>query len=150
MRPSLENRFWAKVNKTESCWIWTAYKSPDGYGRFACYGTVKMAHRVSYELNIGKIPLGLTIDHLCRLRSCVNPGHMEVVTNRENILRGNTIAARYASRDACHRGHKFPLSESGKRVCQECNKQNSHEWYLKNRTRLGFLTEYRPLGRYGT
>jgi hypothetical protein len=75
---SMEVRFWARVEKTPTCWNWTAAKTTDGYGslwnresRRAVY-----THRYSYELNVGPIPDGLTIDHLCRNRACCNPDHL--------------------------------------------------------------------------
>lgn len=85
------NRFWSKVNKTETCWLWTAaIVQSTGYGRIGTGGRHHMnsAHRVAYEMMVGPIPKGLQIDHLCRVRHCVNPAHMEVVTSAENTRRG--------------------------------------------------------------
>lgn len=96
--PTLAERFWAKVDRNGpapefrphlgSCWIWTARIARDGYGRFGIGGRLKIAHRVAYELEVGPIPEGLILDHLCRVRPCVRPSHLEPVTNRENVLRG--------------------------------------------------------------
>lgn len=90
-RKTIEGRFWAKVNKTETCWLWLACTN-HGYGYFGFQGRNKRAHRLAYEWANGKIPDGLTLDHLCRVRHCIRPDHLEVVTNKENILRG--LAAR--------------------------------------------------------
>lgn len=80
-----EERFLDKVNKTATCWNWTAAISEgDGYGRFGIGQCVKLAHRVSFELSIGTIPLGMEIDHKCHNRKCVNPEHLRIVTSQKN------------------------------------------------------------------
>ncbi len=83
--------FWDYVNKTATCWLWKGGMTR-GYGVYAVWRGNRYrntrAHRVAYELTIGFIPVGLEIDHLCRVRNCVNPAHLEAVTHRENILRG--------------------------------------------------------------
>lgn len=79
-----------KINKDGAggCWIWTASKKPRGYGQFAIRVNGKnknhYAHRLSYEIHVGPIPEGMQLDHICRVRSCVNPDHLRVVTNMEN------------------------------------------------------------------
>jgi hypothetical protein len=85
---SVEERFWAKVNKTETCWLWTGAKHEKGYGLLKVAGQMHRAHRFVYELLVGPIPEGLSLDHLCRVRNCVNPNHLEPVTTGENIRRG--------------------------------------------------------------
>ena len=95
----LADRFWSKVQKQESgCWIWTGTRTRDGgYGQIRLpglyaplIGPMRLAHRVAYELLVGPIPAGLVLDHLCRNRRCVNPAHLEPVTQRVNIQRGET------------------------------------------------------------
>lgn len=101
-------KFWSKVEKTKTCWNWIGYKNIKGYGRFWINKTTLMAHRLSYELSKGEIPTGLEIDHLCRNRSCVNPAHLEVVTYKENQLRGiNTIINLQLSKTHCPKGHEL-------------------------------------------
>jgi hypothetical protein len=83
-----EERFWPKVDKSGACWEWTAYKLPDGYGRFTI-GTGAsrrkvLAHRFSYELANGPLAPGLQVDHKCLNRSCVNPSHLRAATNKQN------------------------------------------------------------------
>ena len=83
-------RFWSKVDKTDTCWNWIAGRS-NGYGMIQINKKHKYAHRVSYEIFKGDIPEGLELDHLCRNRKCVNPDHLEAVSSRENTMRGNNI-----------------------------------------------------------
>lgn len=84
----IEKRFWEKVKKTSTCWNWIACKDIDGYGRFHVGPKLVGAHRYSYELHKATIPKDLVIDHLCRNHACVNPDHLEPVTDRENRRRG--------------------------------------------------------------
>lgn len=89
---TIEERFWSKVEKTDDCWLWKAYILKNGYGQFRIDNrTLIVAHRYSYILTKGEIGAGLDLDHLCRVRHCVNPAHLEPVTRQENIVRGNVI-----------------------------------------------------------
>ena len=109
------------------CWLWTA-ATTNGYGVVQINGKLQRAHRVVYEALIGKIPEGLEIDHLCRNRSCVNPAHMEPVTGRENIARGESKSAIHSRQTHCKAGHEFTpentyLRKRGhktERFCREC------------------------------
>jgi len=110
-------RFWAKVDKQpEGCWVWQAGKDWDGYGIFHACGRSWRAHRWAYESLVAPIPDGLVIDHLCRNRACVNPDHLEPVTDRVNILRGEGVAAVNADKAACDKGHPLPPD----RKCRTC------------------------------
>jgi len=77
-------RFWQKVNKGAGCWEWTAFRGADGYGRFMVDRTPKLAHRVAFELEIGPIPAGIEVDHMCHDRGCVNPQHLRLATRSLN------------------------------------------------------------------
>lgn len=119
-------RFWAKVEKTPTCWLWLASRRRDGYGRFSLSkGRPVLAHRVAWEMARGPIPKGLQIDHLCRVRHCVRPDHMEIVTARTNVLRGDGPAAKHARKTHCIHGHKFTPKNTyiwnGGRFCRACN-----------------------------
>lgn len=127
----LADRFWSKVDRrsTDECWAWLGSKTDRGYGLLGFFvdgaRTTQRAHRVSYELNVGPIPEGLTIDHLCRNTSCVNPAHLEAVTMRENILRGTSFSAVNAAKTRCIHGHDLTPENvytrpNGCRQCREC------------------------------
>lgn len=131
-RPSLVERFWAKVDKTPLCWEWTAHLSRDGYGKFSADGRkIEGAHRVAYELLVGPIPEGMQLDHVCRNRSCVRPSHLEVVTNAENQRRGiagEVLRRRLLAIDECKHGHPYTPENTyvdprtGARNCRECGR----------------------------
>ena len=123
-------KFWAKVEKTESCWLWTGYIY-NGYGRYRH----KRVHRIVYEELVGEIPEGLVLDHLCRVRNCVRPDHLEPVTNVENVRRG----VKY--RPYCKRGHLYVdmvRYSDGKmyRRCNICVSDRSKLYYKKHRERI--------------
>lgn len=125
-RIPLEVRFWSKVDKTETCWIWTGATHPFGHGHIKVDGEVKNAHRVSYEIAYGPIPDGLHIDHLCRNPGCVRPDHLEPVTPIENVMRGESGHAVNARKTHCVRGHEFTPENTyewgSTRACRTCRK----------------------------
>lgn len=84
-------RFWEKILKTDTCWIWIASKSEDGYGYFRVGKKTERAHKFAFVMHKGAVPVGLEIDHLCRNRSCVNPNHLEAVTHKENCKRAGIM-----------------------------------------------------------
>lgn len=126
-------RFWSKVQRRGLCWEWTGWRNA-GYGMFSlALGSggdrrLVRAHRWAYEHLVGSIPDGLTIDHLCRNRACVRPGHLQPVTQALNCLRGQSIPSRNARKTHCKRGH--PLSGSNLRLldagkqrrCRACDR----------------------------
>lgn len=131
---AVAERFWAKVEKTEACWLWSASRNQDGYGLFSIEGRHNVAHRVAYEWLIGPIPTGLQLDHLCRVRNCVNPEHLEPVTCRENVLRGEGLAAINARLTHCSKGHPYvgenliPKAGGGRR-CRACKREWDLRWF---------------------
>jgi hypothetical protein len=120
----LDERIWKFVDKTATCWLWIGTKS-HGYGTIRDRGMTIKAHRAMYELLVGPIPIGLTIDHLCRVTNCVNPDHLEPVTQRINNLRGTGVSARNAAKTHCPQGHRYDEINTriyrGMRYCRACS-----------------------------
>lgn len=134
---SVLDRFWERVDKTESCWLWTGALHK-GYGRIQNAGVDHQAHRFSYELHVGPIPDGLVLDHLCRVRHCVNPAHLEPVANGENVRRGEGPFMQNARKETCVRGHDFTPEntkrrQNGARVCRTCQRDLDREYRRKVR-----------------
>lgn len=155
--------FWAKVNRNGPiskyrpdlgpCWLWKPKPGAGGYGTFSISRDGKSrtlrAHRVAYQLCVGPFPEGLVPDHLCRVHACVNPSHLEPVTNRENVLRGIGVTARNASATHCANGHPFNdentrIDRKGHRVCRVCAREHTRNW-TPRRQRAGSCQD---CGRY--
>ncbi len=137
MKTVLE-RFTAKfdVRPGGDCWWWTAGQVGNGYGRFSTGGLDIRAHRWAFEHWRGPIPAGLQIDHLCRNRLCVKPPHMEVVTNRVNVLRGVGPTARNARKTHCPQGHSYSgdnvyIYPDGGRSCRQCHNARQRRRYAR-------------------
>ena len=138
-----EDRFWDKVSPepNSGCWLWTGAIVRGGYGQFFSGAEnngprLIYAHRYSYELAKGRIPENLTIDHLCRVRCCVNPAHLEAVPFAENIKRG-TQGHNFASRTHCPKGHPFDgenlrviVRPNGQKArhCKACAVEATRRW----------------------
>lgn len=132
--------FWRQVEKTDGCWFWRGHLNPLGYGIFAHRGTRQSAYRVAYVWLIGPVPDGLTLDHLCRTPACVNPAHLEPVTQQENILRGQSIVAQHAKKTHCTNGHAFTpentsVNTRGWRRCKVCKRLRWQERKARQRIR---------------
>lgn len=131
------SRHWTTyTERSGDCIVWVRTKDQHGYGMVSLEGKNRRAHRVAWVGTHGQdIPEGLTLDHLCRNRACVNPEHLEPVTHRENILRGENHVAVRAAMTHCPKGH--PLSgdnldrwnaEQGKRRCRACVNENARNY----------------------
>jgi hypothetical protein len=133
---SIESRFFAKVTQSGNCWLWVGAKHEDGYGQFWNGRRQVKAHRWVYERLVGPIPDGLQIDHLCRNPSCVNPQHLEPVTQAENIRRGaapSTVARRTGM---CSKGHSLDdayVRPSGGRECRMCRRETERKRSARSR-----------------
>lgn len=135
MSPESVTRFWAKVSRSTACWHWTAAKNSRGYGSFGYGGRTYLAHRIAYALTYGEIPVGMEINHVCGVKSCVNPLHLEVVTAAQNIqharasglMPASKLSRRNAAKVACANGHGYTpentyTTPKGHRVCRECKR----------------------------
>lgn len=134
------------------CWLWTGFLRRDGYGQLRVDGKRPAAHRFSYELHIGQIPGGLEIDHICRVRACVNPCHLEAVTgienNRRTAMRGypSATAANWV-KTHCNKGHElignnlYVRPDGTGRDCRECRRQRMAEWFRLNSERRKELSD---------
>ncbi len=127
----IEARFWSKVDKEASngCWLWTASVRPQGagYGQVRIAGKLLYAHRVAYELVRGRVPNGLVLDHVCKQTRCVNPSHLEAVTQRTNLLRGDGYCGTNSRKTHCPQGHALVAGNLVKgrkhRSCLTCQKE---------------------------
>jgi hypothetical protein len=120
-------RFWSKVEKTDSCWLWTAWCDATGYGRFRYDGKLGYAHRWAYENAFGRIPTDREIDHKCMIRHCVNPNHLELVTHAENRRRS------MQAKRGCIHGHRYDDSNTyvnplGYRSCRVCRRRHNEDF----------------------
>jgi hypothetical protein len=144
-------RFWAKVDgggpislerpELGPCWLWTLPGGVGGYGAFYLNGRMQTAHRAAYQLEVGAIPTGLVVDHLCRVRNCVRPSHLEAVTVKENNRRARvweTGAAIQRAKTHCPHGHPYSgdnlrICKDGKRACRACGRRSSSEHKARKR-----------------
>lgn len=142
-------RLLAKVEYTPGgCWVWTGSRDPNGYGQIAVDGRPRKAHRVAYAALVGPIPDGLQLDHLCRVRACVNPDHLEPVTLRENVARGTGKAAVVLRTGRCQRGHDMSpgspnahVCPDGGRYCRACKNEYRRAWAAAKRAKAAAATQ---------
>lgn len=138
---TLDQAFWSKIIKTDTCWNWTGQRTRDRYkkevyGTFCYLNKKRSAHRFSYEIQKGPIPEDKEIDHKCRNVLCVNPDHLEAVTHQVNIDRSIT-----QTRTVCKKaGHPLP---GGGGKCQQCRDEYVAQWQEKNKERVSKMAQIR-------
>lgn len=137
MIPTLDDRFWSKVDKIPGgCWVWKAYVEKSGYGKFNYKGRVERVYRLTYLAFVGPIQKGMVLDHLCRNRACCNPEHLEQVTQAVNCRRG----AMGELHTHCPHGHEFTpentyianTKKGPRRNCRTCALARQASHYRKN------------------
>lgn len=110
------------------CWEWSGPLTMHGYGYLSRQKKKVMAHRATYEMWCGPIPEGLELDHLCKNRACGRPDHLEPVTHRENVRRGDALSGKRSRQTHCHRGHPLSgenlrINKNGSRSCRTCHRE---------------------------
>lgn len=139
-----QERFWSRFSmRRKNCWNWRGYITRYGYGRFWFDNTSWLAHRFAFQIFNGPVPSNLEIDHLCRNRKCVNPSHLELVTSKENMLRGDGLAVRNKAKIHCAQGHPFSTRNTyhppywpTRRVCRICRNRWANESHKKAKERI--------------
>lgn len=139
--PTTAERFWASVDMAGDCWLWTGATARNGYGVFGVGEGTVLAHRYAYEDQVALIPVGLEIDHLCRVRNCVNPQHLEPVTSAENTQRGLAGALRVRV-EQCVNGHDYTpentyIAPNGTRDCKACRRDRNRRYKARRRAKRG-------------
>jgi hypothetical protein len=128
-----ERLFSRLVIDPSGCLLWTGSVHVSGYGRMSgSDGKTAYVHRLMYELFVGPIPADLELDHLCRVRRCASPAHLEAVTHRINMLRGETVGAAHAAITHCPQGHPYDEANTGRRpggqrYCRACNRERARQ-----------------------
>lgn len=128
---------WIDRTPYTTCWGWRGRHNPDGYALVGKAGYV--VHRLTYAAVRGPIPEGCELDHLCRIRGCVNPAHLEPVSGVENVLRGRGHPALNKRKTHCKRGHPFDktnthVDSQGARQCIICTRKRRREWAREHYT----------------
>ena len=137
MTPEQSSRFWAKVRKTDTCWLWIGATQSRGYGSFGIDGRSRSVHRLVWEITAGPIPDGLTINHLCGVKACVNPAHLEVATYAQNnqhahdtgLAPPSRLSVSNAAKLTCPAGHFYTPENTytnprGHRQCRTCKRDS--------------------------
>lgn len=132
-------RFLSKIRRDPDtgCWLWTGATNSNGYGQIKVDGRTTYAHRFAYEVARGPVPAGMELDHLCSVRRCVRPSHLEAVDHRTNLLRGQTTTAAMANRNGqvthCPQGHPYDEANTyrwgGRRHCKACHAARQRRRY---------------------
>lgn len=128
------DRFWSLVDVGGPCWIWTGTLDYKGYGR-AMYRNqpIRFTHRIVWEMLVGPVPEGLELDHLCRVRACCNPDHLEPVTHAENMRRGITATKTHCPKGHPYAGENLKVNSRAGRQCRTCSAYHSAQSKARKR-----------------
>lgn len=133
--PVIDRLMFRTIVDPDGCWLWQGSTNGKGYGhiRSDMGGPIVAVHRVAYEHHHGPIPAGLEIDHLCKVRNCVRPDHLEAVTHAENVARTDRRATH------CKHGHPFSpdntkLDKRGMQTCRTCGRERMRAWRAARRS----------------
>jgi hypothetical protein len=136
LTPRQTRRVLDKLVVGDDHWEWGGTHDRLGYGWVSINNRKYPAHRVIYTLIRGAIPAGLVIDHLCRQPGCVNPNHLEAVTHRENVMRGNVPCAEQKCRRGHDKSNPYINPTSGARACRTCRYETNRRWADEHRERV--------------
>lgn len=124
-------RFWSTVDKTPTCWLWTATIHPHGHGKFTSFGKTQRAHRFAYQTLVGPVPNGLDLHHRCEVKRCVNPAHLEPLPRRDHRIQH--------AGDHCKHGHPYDEENtywrSTYRVCRACRREYEKSYHQRKRAK---------------
>lgn len=126
-----------RIDPITNCWNWIGSTTSNGYGNVRINKKLYRTHRLTYMLFVGDLPIGKgksipVLDHLCNNRLCCNPAHLQLISDRENILKGNGITARKYKQIYCKNGHILPNPIRGHRRCMICHRAWNRRNYAKN------------------
>lgn len=136
--PGIPERIWDKIVRIpeSGCWVWVGSISGRGYGEVWWKGSKAFIHVLMHKLFVGDVPTGFEVDHLCKVRCCCNPNHLEAVTHAENVKRSSAwhhVVKKHKEATHCQRGHPWTkentyIEPNGKRRCLECKRQRMKNW----------------------
>lgn len=128
----------------DGCWIWRLSVNRGGYAQARRWGRLVTGHRLAYETFIGPVPVGSVLDHICNVKRCVNPNHLNPTSDRDNILRGTAPPAINARKTVCHQSHPLDgVDARGKRFCRTCASESLRRYRERSRDSINSRSRLR-------